>query len=29
MTMMPKQVKITATGDAQPERELVGAGADR
>jgi HSP20 family protein len=25
----PKQIKITATTDAQPERELVGAGADR
>ena len=23
----PKQIKITATGDAQPERELVGAGS--
>ncbi len=25
----PKQIKITATTDAQPERELVGAGAGR
>lgn len=25
----PKQIKITATTDAQPERELVGAGAAR
>jgi HSP20 family protein len=23
----PRQIKITATSDAQPERELVGAGA--
>jgi HSP20 family protein len=25
----PKQIKITATSDAQPERELVGAGSAR